>query len=169
MTGISYLLSITAIFSKHELLVSDKHLTPMSSNLELLYSTASILGDAPTAGVACYETLKLVRSEMNLEVACFWQADYESLVLQCAYFDSSNEEDFSAFKFLCFDTRLGIGEGAPGKVWLSRTAVVIHEIGEQADFLRLIVASSSRLRSYCAVPLIAGDVVMGVLEVFSTE
>ncbi|HXC26122.1 MAG TPA: ATP-binding protein [Gemmatimonadaceae bacterium] len=58
------------------------------------------------------------------------------------------------------------GEGIPGTAWVSRQPVWVHDLGHSSEFTRAPLAALGGLRAAVAVPLIAGDEVLAVLEFF---
>jgi PAS domain S-box-containing protein len=61
------------------------------------------------------------------------------------------------------------GIGLPGRVWTSRQAVWIRDVTREPDFVRAPVAQKAGLRSALAMPIMAGDQVVAVIEFFVCE
>ena len=62
--------------------------------------------------------------------------------------------------------RFSLGEGIPGMAWASREPVWVHDLRQSAEFTRAPLAAYGGLRAAVAIPLIAGDEVVAVLEFF---
>ncbi len=133
----------------------------------LLFEIAEVFGEATNVLEACSSTLRLIAQEFDFDIGCFWRADYESLVMHCGAFETLGPE-YDEFKRFCLAKKIGPGEGGPGRVWISRRALVIPELQKDTAFPRMLLASRSHLQSYCALPILHESLVFGVLEFFAS-
>ncbi len=61
------------------------------------------------------------------------------------------------------------GLGLPGRVWVSGEPAWIDDVTDEPNFPRAIPAATAGLRSAAAVPVVAGERVVAVIEFFCTE
>lgn len=66
-------------------------------------------------------------------------------------------------------TRMPVGEGLIGRVFAQRRAEWVSCLNDESHFLRARAARELGLASGLALPILAGDDVLGVINVFSTQ
>jgi PAS domain S-box-containing protein len=76
---------------------------------------------------------------------------------------------FAAFRKLSQSTAFPPGLGLPGRALASREAVWLHDLGAGGEYARAPAAREAGLHAGVAVPVVAGDDVVGVLEFLVAE
>src|SRR5688572_803688 len=105
----------------------------------------------------------------NLQWDCgiYWTAIPSGAELEClATYDGAAT---AAFVAESVNLRFRDGEGLPGRVCASREAAWILDVTSAPDFPRASAAIAAGLHSAFACPVVAGDVVLGVLEFFTRQ
>src|SRR5205807_8032986 len=65
--------------------------------------------------------------------------------------------------------RFAHGQGLPGRVWSSRKSARITDLSSDPNFPRASAAAAVGIRSAVAVPVLAGEEVIAILEFFARE
>jgi PAS domain S-box-containing protein len=78
-------------------------------------------------------------------------------------------EDRESFELFMEGGSLEPGSGLPGRVWSSREPAWIAQIAEDDDFPRAALAKELGIRAGVAVPVLAGDELVGVIDMFLHE
>lgn len=112
-----------------------------------------------------------LKNVCNLTGWCLGQAwlpstDVKNLVFSVGYGNISGLEDF---RKLSEDCKFLPGEGLPGRSWKSKTPSWVKDVTEDSNFSRSQVASMIGLKAGFAVPIVADDVVVAVIEFFMME
>jgi GAF domain-containing protein len=96
-----------------------------------------------------------------------WRVDAAANVLRCV--DIWHAPEFHAHEFIDATQRTTIppGVGLPGRVWSSRKAFWIPDVGVDANFPRAALAAKGGLHGAFAFPIMLGSEVIGVMEFFS--
>jgi len=76
---------------------------------------------------------------------------------------------FEAFVAKSHSTTFAIGQGSIGRVWVSKQPVWVVDVTQSEEFCRRAEASSAEITTTLAVPVLAGDEVIAVLEFFRHE
>lgn len=127
------------------------------------------LAAAPDADVAFEQLLPTLCAELDWDAATLWQP--ESCGGRLAHAGTWTAPG-STVPSLHDDTRLRTflrGEGMPGLAWQSREPVVIEDLWADPRFLRPSAARADGLRTGVAFPVLRGDTLLGVCELFSRE
>jgi len=95
------------------------------------------------------------------------RADGSALECSPAWYGSGKElEDFRLGSEY---TTLPPGVGLPGRVWVSKQPLWIKDLSNDRNFPRVVLARETGLKSACAIPIIASDEVIAVIEFFMRE
>jgi sigma-B regulation protein RsbU (phosphoserine phosphatase) len=136
-------------------------------NATLRVTTA--LTEAPDADVAFERLLPTLCAELDWDAATLWQPETCGGRLGHAGTWTSPGQTVPA---LHADTRVRTflrGEGLPGLVWQTREPVVVEDLWHDPRFLRPDAARADGLRTGVAFPVLRGDTLLGVCELFSRE
>lgn len=106
------------------------------------------------------ETLDCVVGEL-------WAVDRDILSVR-SFWRASSLKQAEAFERPTRKAELIKGRGLPGDVWQNGIPVAV-ELSEQPGFLRLDEARAAGLRTALAFPVLAGDVTLAVVAVYSQE
>jgi len=120
------------------------------------------------AAVALEHLLERTARSLRWAVAEAWIADLGPGLLRCAAGWASSDE-FQSFVRVSRRTRLPIGSGVPGRVWVSGRAAWITDLASDMNRPRLRTAQRVGLVSAAAVPVVDGGEVVGVVAAYDTR
>jgi PAS domain S-box-containing protein len=127
----------------------------------------SALAAAPDADVAFERLLPTLCAELDWDAATLWQPESCGGRLTHAGTWTSPGSSVPALQD---DTRVRTflrGEGLPGAAWRSGEPVVAEDLWADGRFLRGAAARADGLRTAVAFPVLRGDTLVGVCELFS--
>jgi phosphoserine phosphatase RsbU/P len=138
------------------------------------YLTATLrvtaaLAEAPDADVAFEQLLPSLCAELDWHAATLWQPEACGGRLAHAASWSAPGETVPALQA---DTRVRTfvrGEGLPGTVWQRRAPVVVEDLWADPGVLRRDAVRADDLRTGVAFPVLHGDTLLGVCELFARE
>lgn len=102
---------------------------------------------------------------LGWDAVAIWMLQPARDRLRCAAVWSHDPGESKEFERLCRDTSYGEGEGLPGRAWRSRVPIWSNDPAEDGRLAEVMDGGASP-RAY-AVPLVADDRLMGVLELVS--
>ena len=137
--------------------------------LALQHSVAEILAGADNIEEASPKLLGEIALNLDWQIADFWLVDKSDNVLRLIsnWGDPSlkNIEEFEATNRAA---RFPPGDSFPGKIWLERQPIWVADFGKD-NFPRSASAARANLHSAYGFPIILGDQVYGVIELFSVD
>jgi PAS domain S-box-containing protein len=98
-----------------------------------------------------------------------WLPRADGSALECSPAWFGNGKHLKEFRLGSEYTRLPAGIGLPGRVWLSKTPLWIRDVGVDGNFPRAVLAREAGLKAAFAIPIIADDEVIAVIEFFMRE
>ena len=136
------------------------------------YLTATLrvtaaLAEAPDSDVAFERLLPSLCAELDWDAATLWEPEPCGARLTHAASWSAPGETVPALQA---DTRVRTfvrGAGLPGTVWQRRAPVVVEDLWADTRVVRREAVRSDRLRTAVAFPVLHGDTLLGVCELFS--
>ena len=136
------------------------------------YLTATLrvtaaLAEAPDSDVAFERLLPTLCAELDWDAAALWEPEPCGRRLAHAASWSAPGETVPALQA---DTRLRTflrGEGLPGTVWQRHEPVVVEDLWTDPTVLRSDAVRADDLRTGVAFPILRGDTLLGVCELFS--
>ena len=137
--------------------------------LALQHSVAKILAGAAYIDQAAPKLLREIAVNLDWQIADFWLVDKSENVLHLI----SNWQDPSLKHIEEFEAtnraaRFPPGDSFPGKIWRDRQPIWVADFGKD-NFHRSPLAARGNLHSAYGFPIILGDQVYGVVELFSVE
>ncbi len=137
--------------------------------LDLQHSVSDILANAGNVGDAAPKLLQTICRNLDWQVADFWLVDKNDNLLHLI----SNWRDKSVthaeeFEATNRNARFPPGPSFPGKIWLEREPIWVADFGS-AHFARSPMAARGNLHCAYGFPILLGDEVFGVIELFSLE
>ncbi len=129
----------------------------------------SALTEAPDADIAFERLLPTLCAELDWDAATLWQPEACGGRLANAGTWTAPGESVPALEA---DTRVRTflpGEGLPGLIWQTRQPVVVEDLWNDRRFIRSAAARADDLRTCVAFPVLHGDALLGVCELFSRE
>jgi PAS domain S-box-containing protein len=138
-------------------------------HLRATLRVTAALAEAPDSDVAFERLLPSLCAELDWDAASLWQPEAGCGRLVHA---ASWSAPGLAVPALQADTRLRTfvpGEGLPGTVWQHRSPVVVEDLWGDSRVLRRDAVRADGLRTAVAFPVLRGDTLLGVCELFSRE
>jgi sigma-B regulation protein RsbU (phosphoserine phosphatase) len=126
------------------------------------------LTEAPDADVAFERLLPTLCAELDWDAATLWQPTRCGRLASAGTWTSPGQ----TVPALQADTRVRTfvpGEGLPGLVWQTREPVVMEDLWNDRRFIRPDAARMDGLRTGVAFPVLRGDTLLGVCELFSRD
>ncbi|SDF22956.1 PAS domain S-box-containing protein [Blastococcus aurantiacus] len=138
------------------------------------YLTATLrvtaaLTEAADSDVAFEQLLPTLCTELDWDAATLWQPESSGGHL---VHSRTWEAPGAAIPALVADsaTRTFVrGQGLPGLAWQHRAPVVVEDLWDDARFLRADAARADAVRTGAAFPVMHGDTLLAVCELFSRE
>ena len=131
-------------------------------------AVAHVLGGARSVGDGVTGVLRSVCESLGWDAGLFWAQNPLESALTYAHSWHRDDECLAAYDQVCRDYRFERGVGVPGSVWASGQPLWILDVTAESNFPRLQHAVSCGIRSALALPVIAGDRTVGVMEFFAT-
>ncbi len=127
------------------------------------------IAGADTLDEAAPQVLAAIAAGIDMDICALWLPTAPGERLECAYRHVADPDDaaFGSFLRQTDDARYRPEEGLPGRVWRTHAPVWVESVEDGVDFERLASAWADGLTSGLAVPLLAGSVMVGVIEVFA--
>lgn len=138
----------------------------VSRYLAATLRVTAALTEAADADVAFQRLLPTLCTELDWDAAVLWETDEQSGRLRHAGTWTARDVDVPALRG---ETRrtFGRGEGLPGLVRQRRAPVVVEDLWSDPRFLRQEAARADGVRTGVAFPVLRGETVLGVCELFS--
>jgi PAS domain S-box-containing protein len=140
----------------------------VSRYLAATLRVTAALADAPDAEAAFAGLLPSLCEQLDWDAATLWQADGSGRLTCTGTWHASGRTD-SALGAVSRSLTLVPGEGLPGRVWQRREATVAEDLWRDPRFLRGVAARADGVRTGVAFPVLRGDSVLAVCELFSYE
>jgi PAS domain S-box-containing protein len=134
--------------------------------LRLLQSLTVDISEAPDLDAALFIALREVCQSTGWALGQAWMPRPDGTAMECRQAWYSSESGLQAF---VDDTRRFLarsGHGLIGRVWSDRRPIWIRDVTASSTFLRAESARAAGLKAGLAVPILAGDEVVAVLEFY---
>ncbi|SOE01381.1 PAS domain S-box-containing protein [Blastococcus haudaquaticus] len=141
----------------------------VSRYLAATLRVTAALTEAPDSVVAFAQLLPTLCTELDWDAATLWQPDEDSRRL---VHTRTWEAPGASVRALAADSAtrtFARGEGLPGLAWLHREPVVVEDLWTDPRFLRPAAARLDAVRTGVAFPVMRGDTLLAVCELFSRE
>jgi PAS domain S-box-containing protein len=136
-------------------------------NATLRVTTA--LTEAPDADVAFQRLLPTLCAELDWDAATLWQPESCGGRLARGGTWSTPDHPVPSLQSDSRGRTFTRGEGLPGLAWKRREPVFAEDLWHDTRFLRPEAARADGLRTAVAFPILRGDTLLGVCELFSRE
>jgi PAS domain S-box-containing protein len=133
------------------------------------YAAVTVLAEAEDAGNAMPKLLEATATTLRWEVAIYWAVDPVTKRLGASAMWSSGSAAAERFLAGCRSLTFGEGEGLPGTVLASGTAVWSRDVGADMRYLRARLAAEQGLRSALLFPVYSPKRTWGVLEYLTSR
>lgn len=141
----------------------------VEQELRLLLGVAEATSEAGDVLGVLSATMRKVCETTDWAVAQAWIPNTDGDALECSQSWYWRGLDLEAFRSASLNRTFVRNDGLPGLAWSSKQTQWLSDIASAPDFPRAEDAASARLISGMALPVMAGDDVIGVLEFFSRE
>jgi phosphoserine phosphatase RsbU/P len=138
----------------------------VSRYLAATLRVTAALTEATDADVAFQRLLPTLCTELDWDAAVLWETDEHSDRLVHAGTWAAPGQEVPALHGETHRT-FGRGEGLPGLVRQRRAPVVVEDLWSDPQFLRRGAARADDVRTGVAFPVLRGESVLGVCELFS--
>jgi len=131
------------------------------------HAVTQVLADSESFAAAVPPVLEAIGANLNWLVGAYWDATHRGDLLTCSAMWSAVGDDasFTALREFTFAPGIGL----PGRVWEGRKPVWVVDVALDSNFPRFPLAVERDLHSAMAFPVLAGGVVVGVMEFFSRD
>jgi sigma-B regulation protein RsbU (phosphoserine phosphatase) len=141
----------------------------VSRYLAATLRVTAALTEAPDADVAFERLLPTLCAELDWDAATLWQPEDFGGRLAHAGTWTTPKASVPTLAGDAVRRTFTRGEGLPGLVWQERAPVVIEDLWTDPRFLRPEAARTDDLRTGVAFPVLRGDTLLAVCELFSHE
>ena len=141
----------------------------VSRYLDATLRVTAALTEAADADVAFERLLPTLCAELDWDAATLWQPDACGARLRNAGTWMPPGRTAALLAADATERTFVRGEGLPGQVWRSRGPVVVEDLWNDPRFLRPEAARGDGLRTAVAFPVLRGDTLLGVCELYSRE
>jgi sigma-B regulation protein RsbU (phosphoserine phosphatase) len=141
----------------------------VSHYLRATLRVTAALTEARDADVAFRDLLPTLCTELDWDTATLWQPDEATGRLRHAGTWTAPGQEPGALHAASSTHRFRRGMGLPGLVWSRRAPAVVEDLWRDPCFLRAPAARIDGIRSAVAFPVLRGDDVLAVCELFSRE
>ena len=131
--------------------------------LPLVDAILSAASAAPTAD----QLVSIVAEHVGWPVGTYWRVEADAI--RCAGAWARDPERYEGFLAASTSRTFRTGEGLPGRVCEERAPLWLTDIVRDANFPRMAVALQHGLRSAVAFPVLNGDTIVGVMELFTDQ
>ena len=141
----------------------------VSRYLGAIQRVTAALTQAPDADAAFQQLLSTLCTELDWDAAMIWRPDEATARLHYAGGWAPPGVAVPTMDAQAHGSVLVRGQGLPGITWLERRPVVIEDLWTDHRFLRSETARADGIRTGLAFPVLHGDTLLGVCELFSRQ
>jgi len=148
---------------------SENRLRRVERRLEAQYAVSRVLARSDTLEDATPEVLRIIGTSLGWDYAGFWIVESNPPELRCLEVWKAPGLQLELFEQTSKETTFPSGVGLPGRVLSGRGPTWIPDVVREANFPRAETAAREGLHTGLAFPALAGDEVLGAVEVFSRD
>ncbi len=137
--------------------------------LHAQYATVRALAECRSLEDAAPRILQAIGEPLGWEHAALWRVDASAGVLRCFEVWHAPGQAFPELVTQSRGTAFAPGIGLPGRVWQTGKPIWLSDVVADDNFPRGPAVFREGLRTALGFPILAGEEVLGVLEVFSRE
>lgn len=141
----------------------------VSRYLAAALHVAETLGQAASAEVAFEQLLPTLCDRLDWDAASLWVPSSATGSLHCAGVWQAPDHDAPALRAATIGRTFGPDEGLPGRAWRQQTVVLMEDLWADPRFPRVAAARLDGIHTGIAFPVMRGDTVLAVCELFSRE
>jgi len=136
-------------------------------HLRAAHAVARVIAEESTVAGAMPRVLGALGSALQAKLGAFWVPTGSTLEVRTLWTNEPYEA--AIWEQLCRRHRLGSGSGVPGQAWRDREPTWVADIASELTLPRQEGLLKLRVRSGFGFPLVIGDEVVGVIELFSVR
>jgi PAS domain S-box-containing protein len=139
-----------------------------NARLSVQYAVARTLAEVRHLGEASKKIVQAICESVGWDFGDMWRLNPETNLLHCV--DIWHAPEFHAHELIesTQKTTFAAGVGLPGRVWSSRKAFWIPDVGLDTNSPRGLLAARGGLHGAFAFPIMQGTDLIGVMEFFSS-
>jgi PAS domain S-box-containing protein len=137
--------------------------------VQLLQTISLSVSEAEDLHAALGAVLRRVSDATGWILGQAWIPRPDGSCLECSPAWHKAARGLEGFREASEKTTFRPGVGLPGRVWAARQPALIREIAQDKNFPRQASAQKAGLRAGMAIPVLAGDQVVAVIEFFVHE
>lgn len=138
--------------------------------LALQHAVTGILAHAASLQEATPKILEEFCKRLGWQVAAFWSVESQKNEVHCvASWRHQASADVAEFERVSRQRHFSPGEGFPGKIWMSKAPIWVADFAFDENFPRSSAAARGNLHTAFGFPVVLGEEVLGVIELFSEE
>ncbi len=146
-----------------------KELRASEEQVSLLQAITMEIVLATDLNAALQVVLRRVCQTTGWVLGQSWIPRADGSALECSPAWFANGTNVEGFRLGSEYTRLPPGIGLPGRVWRSKQPLWIRDVVVDSNFPRAVHAREAGLKAAFAIPIIANDEVIAVIEFFMRE
>jgi diguanylate cyclase (GGDEF)-like protein/PAS domain S-box-containing protein len=137
--------------------------------LQVEHRVAQLVASTEDPEQAMSQVIETICIGFGWECGSHWSLDKEGALLRCS--TSWGESSLPIWEFLALTKKMSAPNGVdlPGRAWAKREPLFVTDIASEQGFSRIAAAGQAGLHGALALPIMAGDRVFGVIELFSAE
>ena len=138
-----------------------------NARLSVQYAVARTLAEVRHLGEASKKIVQAICESVGWDFGDMWRLNPETNLLHSV--DIWHAPEFHAHELIesTQKTTFAIGVGLPGRVWSSRKAFWVPDVGLDTNSPRGVLAAKGGLHGAFAFPIMQGTDLIGVMEFFS--
>jgi PAS domain S-box-containing protein len=133
------------------------------------HEISHILAASDTLNDAAPSIIQALCESLNWGAGTLWVVDRNAQLLRCVEVWHTPTVDAATFEQVCRQNTFSPGMGLPGLVWSNGTLVWIHDVEQDANIRRALIATKEGLHEAIGFPIRMGNEFLGVMEFFSRE
>jgi PAS domain S-box-containing protein len=134
------------------------------------YAVTRVLSEAESLADAAPKILQPIVEMLGWDIGEFWSVEKDRPMLKCVdIFHCADLDDVEEFESLSRHITLEPDIDLPGHVWLKAEPLWIEDIKTSRNFPRINVANELGLRTCVGFPILRGNQVLGVIDLFSRQ
>jgi PAS domain S-box-containing protein len=137
--------------------------------LLLQSQVTQVLSEAPSLREASPRLLRAICEALDWDAGGVWYVDEGRAEIRCTETFHVASAHLARFDAAAREMTFARGRGLLGRVWANAVPVWISEIALDDDFARAGIAAEAGLHSALGFPIVLGQHVRGVMELFSRE
>ncbi len=145
---------------------AEEALHQSEEQLTLLQTITMQVATAKDLSSALEVVLKRVCEKTGWDFAQSWLPRRDATFLELGPVWAGNVADLEEFRIASEGRNFRPGEGLPGRVWKSKEPAWVKDVTRDPNFPRATIATESGLKAGLAIPILARDEVIAVIEFF---